>query len=105
MVREELGPEICDSLVPVVDGGMRVHKIFGLMHDTCSTANRVAELISELREEQACLYHGDERWETADLCMKEVHNFLCGNHLRNLLIDRFNNLHDAYLERELGEAM
>ena len=37
--------------------------------------------------------------------MKEVHNFLCGNHSRNLLIDRFNNLHDGYLERELGDAM
>ncbi len=49
MMRQELGPEVCDSLVPLVDGGVRVHKIFGLMHDTCSTANRVAELMSELR--------------------------------------------------------
>jgi hypothetical protein len=104
-VREELGPEVCDSLVPLVDGGVQLHKISGLMHDTCSTANRVAELMTELREEQARLYHGDEMWDTADPCMKEVHSFLCGNHSRNLLIDRFNNLRDAYLERELGEAM
>jgi hypothetical protein len=105
MVRQELGLEDCDSLVPLVDGGVRLHKKIGLMHDTCSTANRVAELMSKLREEQARLYHGDDKWDTADPCMKEVHHFLCGNHSRNLLIDRFNTLHDAYLERELGEAM
>ena len=51
IVRAELGIEVCDSLVPLVGGGVQMHKIFGLMHDTCSTANRVAELMSELREE------------------------------------------------------
>ncbi len=86
MMREELGPEVCDSLVPLVDGGVRVHTIVGLMHDTCSTANHVTELMSELRVEQARLYHGDDEWDTADPCMKEVHNFLCGNHSLILLL-------------------
>jgi hypothetical protein len=43
MVREALEPEEADILVPLVDGGVKLHKIFGLMHDTCNTANKVAE--------------------------------------------------------------
>ena len=40
-----------------------------------------------------------------DPVQKIVHDFLCGNHSRNLLVDRANGFYDAYLERELGEAM
>jgi hypothetical protein len=50
MVRAELGTDIGEELVPMVNGGVQLHKIFGLMHDTCSTANRVAVLMAELRE-------------------------------------------------------
>jgi hypothetical protein len=106
MVREALGPELADVLVPLVEGGVQLHKIYGLMHDTCSTANRIAALMAELREEQARLHYGDEAWESAAPCEKTVHDFLCGNHSRNLLVDRFNCLNDKYLEeQELGEAM
>jgi hypothetical protein len=49
MVREELGAELGEQLVPLANGGVAVHKIFGLMHDTCSTANLVAQLMAELR--------------------------------------------------------
>jgi hypothetical protein len=62
MVRAELGPEDAATLVPLVNGGVAVHKIFGLMHDTCSTANRVAELMATLRDEQAMRYHGEAAW-------------------------------------------
>ena len=105
MVRAELGPEDAATLVPLVNGGVAVHKIFGLMHDTCSTANRVAELMATLRDEQAMRYHGEAAWDSAEPSVKVVHNFLCGNHTRNLLVDRFNGFHDAYLEKELGEAV
>ena len=105
MVRDALGPEQADALVPLVDGGVQVHKIYGLMHDTCSTANRVAVLMAELRDEQARQHFGDDAWERADPRLKTVHDFLCGNHSRNLLVERFNTLHDEYLEQELGEAM
>ncbi len=98
MVREELGAELGDQLVPLANGGVALHKIFGLMHNTCSTANRVAELMAELRDESR-LFHGDEAWNSADPCFKEVHDFLCGNHSRNLLVDRFNSFHDEYLEQ------
>jgi hypothetical protein len=105
MVREELGAELGEQLVPLANGGVAVHKIFGLMHDTCSTANLVAQLMAELRDEQARLFHGEEAWNSMDPCVKVVHNFLCGNHSRNLLVDRFNTFHDEYLDQELGEAV
>ena len=105
MVRAELGVEDADKLVPLANGGVALHKIFGLMHDTCSTANRVAELMAVLRDEQARRFHGEEMWDSADPSLKVVHNFLCGNHTRNLLVDRFNGFHDNYLEEELGEAI
>jgi hypothetical protein len=104
MVREELGTELGEQLVPLENGGVAVHKIFGLMHDTCSTANLVAQLMAELRDEQARLFHGEEAWNSMDPCVKEVHDFLCGNHSRNLLVDRFNTFHDEYLDQELGKA-
>ncbi len=55
-VRAELGPELGEQLVPLVNGGVQ---LFGLMHDTCSTANRVADLMVELRERKALEFHGD----------------------------------------------
>ena len=105
MLRTELGSDICDELVPLVNGGARLHKIFGLMHDTCSTANRVAALMAELRDTKSRAFHGDAAWDAADSCQKIVHDFLCGNHSRNLLVDRANGFYDAYLEAELGEAI
>ena len=105
ILRADLGPALGEELVPLVNGGVQLHKIFGLMHDTCSTANRVAELMAELRENKAREYHGEVAWEHMDPVQKIVHDFLCGNHSRNLLVDRANGFYDAYLERELGEAM
>ncbi len=63
MVREALGPDAADVLVPMVGGGVQLHKIFGIMHDTCHTANRVARLMAELREGNARAYHGDDVWD------------------------------------------
>ncbi len=97
-MRAELGPELGEQLVPLVNGGVRLHKIFGLMHDTCNMANRVAQLMAELRDKKARSFHGDAVWDAADPCRKIVHDFLCGNHTRNLLVDRANGFYDAYLE-------
>ncbi len=105
MVRDALGPELADVLVPVAEGGVQVHKIYGLMHDTCSTANRVAALMAELRDQQARKHFGDDAWESTPPHVKTVHDFLCDNHSRNLLVDHFNTSHNEYLEQELGEAM
>jgi hypothetical protein len=105
LLRAELGPEIGNVLVPIVNGGVGLHKIFGLMHDTCNTANRVAALMTDLRETKARAFHGEDVWDAVDPCQKIVHDFLCGNHSRNLIVDRANGIYDAFLEKELGEAM
>ncbi len=36
-LREELG----DILCPLRNGGVSLHKIYGVMHDTCNCANKV----------------------------------------------------------------
>lgn len=105
LVRTELGPELQDVLAPLTEGGLMVHKIFGLMHDTCSTANRVAELMANMRDEVGREYFSDDVWEGKSNKAKPMFDFLCGNHTRNLLAVRFEKRHDAFLQAELGEAL
>ena len=46
LVREELGPILADVYVPIVAGGVQLHKLQGVMHDTCNTANKLLDLSS-----------------------------------------------------------
>ncbi len=105
MVRDSLGPDLQDILAPEIDGGVRLHKIFGLMHDTCATANLVAELMVQLRDQEGREYHGMDVWDGKENKAKPMFDFLCGNHTRNLLTVRFEKRHDKFLEAELGEAL
>jgi hypothetical protein len=105
LVRDELGTELQDILAPLKDGGLMVYKIFGLMHDTCSTANLVAELMAGVRNEVGREYYGLDEWDGKDNKAKPMFDFLCGNHTRNLLAVRFEKRHDQFLEAELGEAL
>ena len=41
-LRHQLGPDLRDKLCPLTNGGVSLHKIFGVMHDTCNCANKVA---------------------------------------------------------------
>jgi hypothetical protein len=41
ILREELGPDCRDILCPLRNGGVSLHKIYGVMHDTCNCANLV----------------------------------------------------------------
>ncbi len=43
MLREALGP-LADVHVPIINGGVMLHKLQGAMHDTCHTANKTARL-------------------------------------------------------------
>ncbi len=63
MLREQLGPDLRDLHCPLRNGGVEIHKIFGLMHDTCNTANRVADLMGSLRDDCGRLYYGEETWD------------------------------------------
>jgi hypothetical protein len=41
-VRAALGPEFQDLLCPLRNGGVSLHKLYGVMHDTCNCANLVS---------------------------------------------------------------
>ena len=105
MLREQLGPDLKDTHVPLNNGGVAIHKIFGLMHDTCNTANRVAELMAELRDDSGRVNFGDEDWDAAGNKAKTMFDFLCGNHTRNLLVGRYEKHYDTWLEKELGDQL
>ncbi len=50
------------------------------MHDTCATANLVAELMAKLRDELGREYHGIDVWDGKENKAKPMFDFLCGNH-------------------------
>jgi hypothetical protein len=49
-LRAELGPDAADVFCPLVAGGVNLHKLYGVMHDTCHCANLVASLIVDLQQ-------------------------------------------------------
>ncbi len=89
LLREELGGE-ADKLVPLTNEGVQLHKLRGIMHDTCATANLAAELIRELREISGKIQFGYDNWESLAKEAQPWFDFLCANHVRNLPIDEFN---------------
>ena len=105
LVRNELGPELCDELAPLTRGGVVLHKIQGSMHDTCNTANLVPRLMLELRETSGRLFYGEDEWEALPEAEKPWYDYLCGNHTRNLPLDEWNREFEAYVKDELGEAI
>jgi hypothetical protein len=104
-LRAQLQPEERDLLCPLREGGVDLHKLYGVMHDTCNGANLVATLMVELQERKKRQHLLDEEWEKVDPRTKACFNFLCGNHSRNLPIDRFNLLYEKWLEGTIGSAM
>ena len=57
-----------------------MHKLQGVMHDTCNTANKTARLGKVLRETSGQLFFGYDEWETRAEEDKPWFDFLCGNH-------------------------
>jgi hypothetical protein len=105
MLREELGPTLADTHVPLVKGGVQLHKLQGVMHDTCNTANKTARLAKSLRDTSGQLFYGYENWELLAEDDKPWFDFLCGNHTRNLPMDAFNKVRrrrNPYLTRNLA---
>jgi hypothetical protein len=86
LLREELGGE-ADDLLAVEGGGLKLHKIRGVMHDTCATANLTATLIKEKQNTSGQLQFGYDTWEELAAEDKPWYDFLCANHVRNLPID------------------
>jgi hypothetical protein len=50
MLRQELGAD-ADLLVPLVNGGVTMEKLRGVMHDTCNSANLIAKKVRIIRDE------------------------------------------------------
>jgi hypothetical protein len=50
LLRDELGIEAADIHVPLINGGVLLHKLQGVMHNTCNTANKTARLAKSLRD-------------------------------------------------------
>ena len=50
LLRDALGPEVANIYVPLTNGGVQLHKLQGVMHDTCNTANKTARLAKSLRD-------------------------------------------------------
>ena len=114
-LRNCLSPETRDKLCPLRNGGVSLHKLYGVMHDTCNCANKVAliaiirlphscflpvtltlpsilkvaTLMIELRDRKCAQHYGEDGWARADAKTKACFNFLCGNHTRNLPTVRF----------------
>ncbi len=40
-LRNCLSPELRDKLCPLRNGGVSLHKLYGVMHDTCNCGNKV----------------------------------------------------------------
>ena len=64
-LRAGLGPDVADVFCPLVAGGVNLHKLYGVMHDTCHTANLVASLIVDLQQRKKREFLGDDAWEQA----------------------------------------
>ncbi len=96
LLRMELGGE-ADNLLPLTAGGVLLHKIRGVMHDTCAMANLTATLMLEKRNTSDQLRFGYDEWETLAAENKPWFDFLCENHVKNLPIDQFNRLFDEYI--------
>jgi len=104
LLKEELGGE-ADDLLAVEGGGVHLHKIRGVMHDTCATANLTATLMQEKRNTSGQLRYGYDEWEALAEEHKPWFDFLCGNHVRNLPIDEFNRQFEHYLREHLGNEL
>ena len=89
ILRKELGEE-ADVYVPLVNGGICLSKLRGVMHDTCNAANKVARLMRLERDESGVAMFGEDEWAQRAEYETGWQDFLCGNHSRNLLVDAFN---------------
>jgi hypothetical protein len=115
-LRDCLGPELRDILCPLRNGGISLHKLYGVMHDTCNCANKVgryltfdptllscsntctfffpkvAKLMLAVRDRKCREHYGEDHWSRAEPKTKACFDFLCGNHTRNLPVVCFNKV-------------
>jgi hypothetical protein len=101
LLREELGVN-ADELVPMTNGGVQLHKLRAIMHDTCATANLAASMMKEKRDVSGQMAFGYDNWEQKADTDKPWFDYLCSNHVRNLPIDQFNREMEDYIKEDIG---
>ena len=104
MLRGELGAD-ADALVPLVNGGVTMTKLRGVMHDTCNSANLIAKKVRIIRDEIGEDMYGKEEWENMQVQGSGWQDFLCANHSRNLHFDAFSRCFTAYVKQNLGDGL
>jgi hypothetical protein len=98
MLREQLGAE-ADTYVPLVNGGVNLSKLCGVMHDTCHAANAIARTVRVLRDDSGRALYGAKEWgRMAEDHEREWLDYLCGNHSRNLHFDAYLRLFSSYIK-------
>ncbi len=98
MLREVMGEE-ADTYIPLVNGGINLSKLCGIMHDTCHSANAIARRVRVLRDESGSELYGEEEWgRMLGEHEHEWQDFLCGNHSRNLHFDAFLRLFKVHIK-------
>ena len=98
-------PSLVDQLVQVVDGGVRLHKVLALMHDTCNVANRTAAEVQPLKQADGILYYGQATWNAMPKDRTELLDNRCNHHLRQLPVVRFNKLATAHIKELIGSQL
>ena len=101
LLREELVGH-ADELVPMTNGGVQLHKLRAIMHDTCATANLAASMMKEKRDVSGQMAFGYDNWEQKADTEKPWFDYLCSNHVRNLPIDQFNREMEDYIKEDIG---
>jgi hypothetical protein len=105
MMRDELGTEKADELLPLVNGGVTLAKLRGAMHDTCNRANLVATFFFVMRNDAGKEMYGADEWEKMQAEGQGWQDFLCANHSRNLHFDAFSRRFTDYVKGAFGNGL
>jgi hypothetical protein len=65
LVHAELGDK-ADALVPLINGGVVLAKLQGVMHDTCNVANAIARRVKALRNDSGKALYGVKEWHAME---------------------------------------
>ena len=104
LLREELGAD-ADLLVPLVNGGVSMAKLRGVMHDTCNSANLIAKKVRIIRDQAGEDMYGKEEWLNMQQLGSGWQDFLCANHSRNLHFVAFSREFSGYVKEKLGDGL
>ena len=104
MLWQELGAD-ADLLVPLVNGGVTMAKLRGVMHDTCNSANLIAKKGRIIWDEVGEEMYGKKEWLNMQELGSGWQDFLCANHSKNLHFDAFSRGYSGCVKEKLGDGL